>query len=160
MQRKVRSLSNKKGDMFTPEVLHMVLAVLCLIFLVYLGVSMYSILTNKQEVQQAKSLQEDILLLETDVFSGLQKTYLVVGPRSWFIKDANVGEKLECKQNACLCVCDADDCKGDYSICRETKFKGIIFVEKGTTATFIDLKNVPVQLTLSKQGDYLKLEHG
>ena len=157
MQGKIKM--NKRGDFFTLEVLHIILAVVCLIFLVYLGASMYSILKNKQEIQQAKALQEDLAPLEKDVLdNNAQREYLIIGPKNWFLTSFVAGVRAECNQNPCFCVCNTNDCKGDYSECREVKAKGIVLLSSGSRTDYIEIDKVPMKINIIKKGDAFEIE--
>jgi Tfp pilus assembly protein PilE len=125
---------NKKG-IIAKEVVRLVIALLCLVLLIFLAVQLYGIFSSKTEIQQAKSTLNQISEIMENLEEGESAEYLFVGPVNknnlWFFKFFSGHESPEqCKGEDCLCICvsknrdfiDANDCD-NLGICKKTEKK-------------------------------------
>jgi hypothetical protein len=97
----------KKADIVLPEVLKMILAGIGIILLLYLAYSMYSLLTKKTEIEQARESLKQIIALASSLKDEESKDYLVLGANGWMIKSKN------CNNANCLCICPGSSLAGN-----------------------------------------------
>lgn len=108
-------ITNKKAEnMVLTESLKLVIAVLCLLLLVYLSWNLYNMFTTKSGLTQAKETMNQI----ADKIEGLKTgkdDYMIVAPKDWYL----------IKNEKKLCVCEkkyvlepADNCcvKGAFRV--------------------------------------------
>ncbi len=99
-------LQNKKGFLLGEFTMKIIIAVLCILLLMYLLVSLYSLFTSKNKLQQAEaslnSIIEKINLVNN---KGVENKPLITQPEDWvFFYDAN-GALTSCNGQYCLCIC-------------------------------------------------------
>ena len=148
---------NKKGEMTAEQLLKLVLAILGILALLFLGISIYSVLIDKQKLEQAKAATSDIINLEKDVISGKDQEYLLIGPKKWFILGKEKGYNSQCLHNSCLCICEENDCAGKSFYCREIELEHVIIYAK-SEKNYIEVDKVPLKLILSKSGRSLNVQ--
>jgi hypothetical protein len=104
-------MKNKKGDLLPEETLKIVIAVICIGFLVFLLVSLYFSATGQDNKKKA---EESMILISreiTRVNSGEsfnEQGIFVPNPNDWFILSF-IGEETKpnmCAGNNCLCICE------------------------------------------------------
>lgn len=87
-----------------PEVLRIIIAVLCLILLIMLAVQLYSIFTRSNELEQAKATLNEIIAKAAVLQKEGDKTdLLIINPKNWVI--ISFPEAKE------LCMCTLKDSK-------------------------------------------------
>ena len=100
-------MKNKKAILL-PESIRIIIAVLCIILLIYLAVSLYGLFKNKTEREQAReTLKQIIDEITTAKDTGKERQYLVIAPKGWYLV-SYVKEKSTptiCKGESCLCMC-------------------------------------------------------
>jgi len=102
-------IKNKNGEeMLLPETLKIIIAVICIVILIYLGVSLYGIFSQKTKLEQANQGLDEIILTLDRLENNENGTYLVLGPKDWFLtswskSDDNRPEKCE---GSCICICN------------------------------------------------------
>ncbi len=143
---------NKNGFLLASYVLKIVLAVMGILILIYLIVSLYSMFSDKDKLEQAKANLDYIKTFEKPSAENNGKTiFPLLTPEGWilftyhFETDGEVG----CAGD-CLCICpeegwfstQEEKCKGG-GVCQE--FAGISGAEDGI--------EVGVDFVLSYDGD-------
>ena len=89
---------NKKAIVL-PEVLRIIIAVACIILLVYIAAKLYTILTRNHELEQAKSNLETIVSKANSLKEGESYEYMITGPKGWRIMAYSNEKKV--------CICPA-----------------------------------------------------
>jgi type II secretory pathway pseudopilin PulG len=102
-------MRNKKGFLLGEYTLKVIVAILCLAFLLYLLFALYMIFTEKKEIEKAQSTLDYITNIQMSVAREQGKAeFPVMVPKNWFIlsyENTKIGE-LQC--DYCLCVCDEE----------------------------------------------------
>jgi len=115
MIRKRKDIS--KRGIILPEVLKLILAVVCLLLLAYLAVSVYGLLTKKTELEQARGSLKQLVARLNTLENGMEVEHLVLVPQNWYIVNydyefvKNDPEKdlpKKCYGKSCLCICPGD----------------------------------------------------
>jgi hypothetical protein len=114
--KKINLIKNKKGiDFLGGHTLELIIAVICIGFLIYLGVRIYYIFTDKGDLDKANNNLKSFVL-EYKGFIGSNQTekgFILFGNVDWYIifysKEEGSYVPLDCKdyQN-CVCMCDGD----------------------------------------------------
>lgn len=105
-------MKDKKASTLLPEeTLKIVIAILCILVLVYLAFSLYSLFIVKSKLAQARSVFKEVVAGVKGV-GDTEENLLVTSPKDWVI----VSRERE------LCMCDKDDVGADKKKCCE---KGI-----------------------------------
>jgi len=106
-------MKNKRASLLLPEeTLKMVIAVICIVFLVLLLVSLYFSLTGNQKKQKAEASMNNLISPEIIRINNggipLEEGKLVPNPSGWYIFGF-VGEDLKpnlCVGANCICICE------------------------------------------------------
>lgn len=137
----------KKRGILLPEALKIVLAVICIVLLIYLGVQMAGIFISKGRIQQAAGSLDEIVLKSNGLKVGEQTDYLLVAPKGWYIVSFEAGNKMpECKNQFCICLCENKECGGLYSCKISNNF--ILLRESNSMEARTLNENIPVNLKM------------
>jgi Tfp pilus assembly protein PilE len=148
---KIRNLG-KKGDGFLEsEVVKIIIAVICISFLIYFAFLIYQASREKNEGRQAKATLEEIGLRAEKMNVGDQANYLYLAPKNYYFSRSYDEKKIaQCATKYCICLCNEDDCS-DFNICRKTDKLFSIGELEGkkinATITYL-IKNTPEFYTL------------
>lgn len=150
-------MKNKKGILME-ETLKIIMAVISIVFLVYLSVSLYGIVAQKTKIEQARATIDQIFAEIEVLEDGEKGDYLVTAPKDWVIMDLKIDKEL--------CICphpskiekeDVDkECK-DQGICRSVGVNLSILQGCDTitimhqTPNCISLKEIPLQIFLERK---------
>lgn len=95
---------DKKGFLLAEETLKIVVAVICIVFLVYLLVSLYFGRVQSENIKKAQSSMDRI---STTVTAGGGNVDVLV-PEGWFVFSFTGSAKKpnSCAGENCLCICD------------------------------------------------------
>jgi hypothetical protein len=97
-------MKNKKGFLLAEETLKIIIAVVCMVFLVYFLTSLYLTNVKNQKVEQAKSVVERIGEIANSVPENPERTDL--SPGGWFLFSFTEGLKpKQCAGGNCVCIC-------------------------------------------------------
>ena len=119
-------MRNKKAILM-PEVMKILIAVLCIAALIYLAVSISGLATKKAKVEQSKGTLDEIeAKIKTLIDSKEEKSFMmtVLAPNEWYIVSFTKSdiERPKLCPGDCLCVCedyDAAGCDGGKGLCRK-----------------------------------------
>jgi hypothetical protein len=106
-----KKIFNKKGFLLGSETLKIIIAVVCIVFLIALLFSLYYSLTGKEKVKQALESKDKIALEITRMNNGgefLEQGTHIPNPSGWFVMGF-VGEDEKpnlCTGQNCLCICE------------------------------------------------------
>ncbi len=121
---------NKKGILLAEETLKIIVAVICVGFLIYILINVYYSNEDVKKVNEAKqvlyeseeSVRADILRLEIGNGSfenGLAEKFIINNPDGWYLFNFTKDKKPNlCAGKNCICICDKVmwDIKGDRQI--------------------------------------------
>lgn len=151
LKNTLSKMRNKKGIVL-PTTLKLVIAVLCILVLIYLAASLYSAFIVKSEIAQARATLENIMGKIGSLEEGETEEYLVVNPKGWYF----IGYGNE------VCICPYEVLRESRKECCE---KGAhlnigagVLVDSACTFPIlknqyegcVSLSNVPLILTLVK----------
>jgi len=144
-------MKNKKADQLVlPESLKLIIAVLCLLLLIYLAWNLYTLTTTKSKLAQARETLSQIAGKINGLKEGQDK-YMIVSPKDWYLLQN--GDKL--------CICSKEDLEKSKDICclngaMEKLDKEIIFdsfCTFGKVNSCVNLGEVPLDLYfVNKEG--------
>jgi hypothetical protein len=150
---------NKRGFFLAEETMKIILAVICLGFLIFvLGKMYYSYSIGKEE-QQAK---DTLARIETEINSMKedgQREIMIYNPDSWFLVGFSGQEMpnfcIEKKWNTCLCACSKTIKPWVIGIKDKCDNEGtcVYFPGKQLTISQIDLENLPISLSIRQTGN-------
>ena len=96
-------MENKKGFLLGEETLKIIVAVIVIIFLIYLLVSLYFAKVHGDELKQAKESVRRI----SEVVQGNGTRVDAVNPQGWYIFSFTGARKPNsCAGKNCLCICE------------------------------------------------------
>ena len=100
----MKEMKNKSGFLLAEETLKIVVAVICIVFLVYLLVSLYFGRVQSENIKKAQSSMDRI---STIVTAGGGNVDALV-PEGWFVFSFTGSDKKpnSCAGENCLCICD------------------------------------------------------
>lgn len=154
--------NNKRGFLLAEETLKIVIAVICIIFLVYILVAVYNSHTSDKKIQQAK---EVFLGKEGAEAPGIQNITLsleegesenkdITDPERWHLYSFVGQEKPNlCLNQRCLCICEVSFIEKLNSQAKKCDDKGACLaipnladsdvdfkIEGGRNALFIEIR--------------------
>lgn len=114
-------MKNKKAIVL-PETLKLIIAILCIVLLIYLAVSIYGLFNNKTALEQAKGsmAQMSLKLDKIEKYSENSTEFLLESPAKWYLisfpyKDG-VETPSQCKRY-CICICMEGDKENALNSC-------------------------------------------
>ena len=151
-----KGVFNKKGFFLAEETMKIILAVICLGFLIFVLGKMYYSYTADKEVQQAKDTLSRIEKEINSMKEGEKRDIIIYSPNSWFLVGFGKQEMpvfcSEKKWESCLCICEKIT-KLDTFSGKTAKDKCdnicVSFSEK-VSAPQIDIENPPITILVSK----------
>ena len=100
-----------KKAILPKEVLNIVLAIACIVLLVYLGYKLYGLASEQHELQQARAHLTNIMgiISALENAGGGERSYILYSPKGWALSGwpyANTKPK-SCKEEwkSCICFC-------------------------------------------------------
>jgi hypothetical protein len=153
-------MRDKKGILME-ETLKIIVAVVCIVALVYLAFSLYGIFTQKKEVEQARATVTNIINKANVLKEGATAPYLVESPNKWYIVIFSRGlvEKMpaQCSvKETCLCMCNkptVESCDGTAT-CMSSATSLV------TKENEIYTREIPLVLNLKKSGGIVEIYLG
>jgi len=112
---------NKKGEGMTlNEFIKIIIAVICIAFLIYFSTLIYSGFKDKNNIKQADATLKDIIYRIEKMEVGKEASYLYLSPEKYYFLSSYDDNKVDfCSARNCLCLCKDSECK-DFGICRST----------------------------------------
>jgi len=117
------SSKRSKKAILLPETLKIIIAVICIVLLIYLAVSLYGIFIGKSEIERARATLDAIVgKLNSIEKDGDMQQYLVTAPVNWRIISF-----FEDKNKICICPQEKEPLNQkniclEQGICQETSF--------------------------------------
>jgi len=153
---------NKKGMLLASETLKIVIAAICIGFLVYLLAAIYFASSDSKNIEEATGRLEEIKgIIEAFDSGNLSGEIYAMTPNGWGIFSFNQGEQKPniCAGLNCICFCDVaatDIFNGQFKNCnkenvclaneRFLEFEDIEFEDGGAT-----------NIKISKEGQRIKV---
>ena len=144
-----------EGDTFTlRKVMTIVIAVICVIGLVYLGNKLYSSKKEAEMKERAKGVIDEIVSILSGLNTGESKNYIDSSIDEWYLATFRASENSPsaCSGTACLCLC----ANNDFAACSNVNTgvcKGgmnVVLRDSGNAVQYLQI------LTPSKNADTRK----
>lgn len=142
------NIENKKGFLLAEETLKIIIAVICIIFLVYLLAALYNSHTSDKKLTQAKEIllgtDEDSRSIESIILSlkeGEDEVKDISNPSGWHLYSFVEQEKPNsCLNQRCFCICEKPLIEKITSRAEKCDDKGVCLIVPNLAASEIDLK--------------------
>ena len=139
---------NKRGFLLAEETLKIIIAVICVIFLVYLLAALYNSHSSDKKLNQAKDIltgtDEDSRSIEGIILSlkeGGNEIKDISDPSGWHLYSFVGQEKPNsCLNQRCLCICQKSFIERINSQAEKCDDDGVCLVVPNLAASEIDLK--------------------
>jgi hypothetical protein len=97
---------DKKGFMLGEETLKIIIAVICIVFLISILVAIYNSNTSAGKIEQAKEILTRISTIISSLKEGTAETQDIPNPEGWHLYSFTGGEKPNsCLNDNCICIC-------------------------------------------------------
>lgn len=147
-------INKNKKAIILPETLKLVIAVICLVLLMYLAWSLYSLFVVKSKLAQAQGTLDGIAAKFQGLQEGETRDYLIVAPKDWRI--ISYGAKI--------CICPPEIPEKQEATCNrlgycltsdsQLRISSFCFYSMGNC---ISLQNLPKTVLISKGGNTIEL---
>ncbi len=166
---------NRKAILL-PEALKLIIAAICILALVYLGISMYDLMRKKSEIEQTRATLDAIInKVNSLTKEGEITKYFVNAPKDRYLvyynfdvvsADKEKSMPQACAGSDCLCICGSKFSSNSFYkkagidrcvVCKPIQTKLDIsktsLIASGLKTQFILFDKVPYTLYLKKQGE-------
>jgi Tfp pilus assembly protein PilE len=172
---KISKLNKSEKKAILPqEVLKILIAVLCLVILIYLAVELYSLFIVKSDIEKATATVEAIAGKANALQNSQSAQYMITNLKDWSLIQIDV--PLFCSDSrsvydSCLCLCkdvEANDhgpnmdnqmnmqsCKSKGACSLVSNFE--IKKDSGNVKKSILISQVPLNIYLTKENDKISL---
>lgn len=165
-------IQEKKAILFS-EALKIIVAVLCIIALIYLAFQLYTLFSFKTENEQAKANLKKIVDAVDELGVGKEKELTLIGLKIWSIVffEKNKDMPSSCsKEKNCLCICLNDvgikpevaleSCEAE-GVCEsvEDNFKLIVQDNFVIQRNYISMRDAAKELFISRKQDYVQMSN-
>jgi hypothetical protein len=132
---------NKKGFMLGEETLKILVAVICIIFLVYILIAIYNSNSSAKKIEDAKGVLARIEVIISSLEEGTVENQDIPNPEAWHLYSFTGEEKPNsCAGENCLCICDNTLIKMFKSQAKKCDEKGACLVVSNLATSNLDLK--------------------
>jgi hypothetical protein len=155
----MRSLKrDKKGFLLAEETLKIIIAVVCIVFLIYLLIAIYNSTSGQKKIEQAKDDLSRIDKIISGLSEGESESQDISNPQGWHLYGF-VGEEKPnfCTNEKCLCICEKSLIKQLTSQESKCDKKGACLVVSKLAISEIDLK-IRVRVDIKNQNDRIFVE--
>jgi hypothetical protein len=147
---------NKKGfELLGNHTVNIIIAVLCILVLIYAGIKVYGLFSDKSDLEKATfELTQLKAKLDAVAESKVSDEYIVTSVREWYLFSEEFGSL--CNGDFCLCLCEEVDCKSEPRACIATdKF---VLLRKGIEDDYKETRKFqlesPFKLNLKYSGEH------
>jgi hypothetical protein len=159
-------MKSKNGFLLGEETLKIIIAVICIIFLVILVISLYFSLTGSQDAKYAEGSKEKIVQEITRVNNGGIPTAngtLIPNPAGWYIMSFLGNDKKPnlCTGQNCICLCrnilinifdrQIKECDSKGTCFVVPTLKGFDKIKIENSGTFISIQKINNQIEIAKK---------
>ncbi len=142
-----------------PEILKILIAVACILALVYLGVSLFGITTQDTEIEQARASLEQIVRVIDYLEDGEEKNHIMEtrSGESWLVYFGdNPNNKLLC---ICLESNFREECVDEaLGVCEQTEYIFEMLTDgEDTNIQYIKLNDLLVDVEINKSGNIINI---
>ena len=132
---------NKKGFLLAEETLKIIIAVICIIFLIYILVAIYNSNTSDKKIEEARGVLDRTQSIIFSLAEGAIESQDIANPKGWHIYTfTGEAKPNSCLNDNCLCICDnvlVEQIKSQAKKCDE---KGVCIVIPALSTSDLDLK--------------------
>jgi hypothetical protein len=122
---------NKHGFLLAEETLKVIIAAVCIVFLILLIVAVYTAITGAKKTKQAEESLNRISDIVNSLEEGESETQDITNPKGWFLFSfVNVGKPNSCLNNNCLCICSEAVIKSQIVKCDKRGKGSCLIIEK------------------------------
>jgi len=98
-------MRNKKGFLLGEETLKIVVALICIIFLIYFLTSIYfSNATQKKRIEATNSIERISQIISDSTIN--EENYEIPNPSGWYLFSFISQVPNSCSNENCICICD------------------------------------------------------
>jgi hypothetical protein len=151
-------IKNKQGFLLGEETIKIIIAVICIGFLVYLLAAVYFSFNNQESAKQAQASLKDVIVNEITRINngGAYNTQgiLIPNPPSWYIFSFTGNDKKpnSCTGSNCICICEnilinifdrqISQCDSTGSCSIVPNLNSFNKIEIGNSGTYISIQKV------------------
>lgn len=152
---------SKKADIVMPEFLKIIIAIACIVLLVFLATNLYGIVIKKTSIEQARATLEGIVE-KVNSFENEEVTktdYVIVSPKEWTLVGVEQKKSSgKCTSDNCLCFCKTEEyiektnegmdfliACSSVGICKDTKV--------AMTVAGVESEHIPTNIVLERDGE-------
>ncbi len=137
----IRKIKNKKGFLLGEETLKIIIAVICLLFLVYLIISVYNANSSAKKLDEAKNVLARADQIVTHLSVGGEEQLDIPNPEKWHLLSFTQVEKPNsCLNEKCLCICPTPTINLIKSQIKQCDDKGTCLIMKNLANPDMDIK--------------------
>ena len=152
-------MKNKKGFLLAEETLKIVIAVICIGFLVYFLTALYFAKINNEKLRYAKAILEDseesIKTVIERVRLGRNEELLfqLKNPKGWYLVGfIDKPKPNSCLDQSCLCICEGVSSLSPYKFTQgDQERQANKCNKKGTCLIVSDLKEEKLKIEIKQQ---------
>lgn len=147
---------NKRGFLLAEETIKIIIAVVCIIFLVYILVSIYNSSTSVKKIEQAREVLNQSESLISSLAEGGSISQDILNPVGWHLYTF-IGEDKpnSCLGENCLCICTNSMIELINSQAEKCDDKGVCILVSNLGTSDLDLKitssTEPLFIEIKKQ---------
>ena len=142
-------MNNKKGFLLAEETLKIVVAIICIIFLIYLLGAIYSSNVSSRKMGEATETLSRMNSIISSLEEGESESQDILDPTGWHLYSFVEGEKPNsCLNNNCLCICDNSLLTSQLKKCDD----------KGVCLEVENLEGPGIDLEIGSDKDFLFVE--
>jgi competence protein ComGC len=132
---------NKKGFLLAEETLKIIVAVICILFLVYILIAIYNSQTANKKIEEARDALERVENIVSSLEEGKIERQDIPNPQGWHLYSF-VGEQKpnSCLNKNCLCICTDSITQQFKSNARKCDKDGACLVIENLATSDLDLK--------------------
>ncbi|MGY4884683.1 MAG: hypothetical protein ACP5NZ_03860 [Nanobdellota archaeon] len=131
----------KKGFLLAEETLKMIIALVCIVFLVYLLIALYNSHTADKKIEEARATLSSIESIINTLNDGQTLKQDILDPEGWHLYSFPGQEKPNsCLNSRCLCICERSLIEVIKSQSSKCDKKGACLVINSLADSEVDLK--------------------
>lgn len=132
---------DKKGFLLAEETLKILVALICIVFLVYILVSVYNANTSDKKLKDARDVLSRIDNITSSIKEGDTQSQDIANPSGWHLYSFVEQDRPDsCLNTNCLCICEKPLIELLKSTAKKCNEKGVCLVVPNLAMSKIDLK--------------------